>query len=75
MILQVLAHAAQRDFHGDTLGAQFIWIADARQHQQLRRVDDAAAKNDFAVGMRDDVLAALGIFDAGGTLAVEYGFA
>ena len=74
VVLQVLADAGQRYFHGDAVGAQFVRIADARQHQKLRRVDDAAAQDDFFPGVRGDVLAVLDIVDAGGALAVERDF-
>ena len=58
-------------FTGDVVGAQFVRIADAREHQELRRVDDAAAQNHFAPGVRRHRLAVLYIFDAGRALAVE----
>jgi hypothetical protein len=43
VVLQILADARQRHFHGDIVGAQLVRIADPRQQQKLRRVDDAAA--------------------------------
>ena len=56
------------------MGGEFVRFADAGQHQKLRRVDDAAAQDDFALGMRGDAFAALDIFDAGRAAAVEDDF-
>ena len=55
---------AARTLTGDAVRAQFVGIADAGQHQHLRRVDDAAAQDDFAIGMGDDRPAVADIFDA-----------
>ena len=44
VVLQVLADAWQPRLHRDTVLSQFIRVADARQHQQLRRIDRAAAR-------------------------------
>ncbi len=74
VVLQILADAGQRRLDGDVVGGEFGRIADARQHQKLRRVDDAAAQDHFALGMRGDGFAALDIFDAGGAAAVENDF-
>ena len=71
VVLQILADARQRHLHGDIVGAQFVRIADARKQQQLWRVDDAAAQNHFALGLRRHHLAVLQIFDARCALAIE----
>ena len=49
MILQILADAAQRDLHGDPVRVEFLRVADPGQHQQLRRIDDAAAEDRLAL--------------------------
>ena len=71
MILQILADAGQRHLDRDVVCGEFGRIADAGQHQQLRRVDDAAADNHLALGMRGDGGAMFGVFDACRALAVE----
>ena len=72
MVLQILADPAQRHFRVDAVRAQFLRIADAGQHQGLRRVDGAAGQNDLALGMRDLALAVLQILDADGARALEH---
>ena len=47
-VLQVAADAGQVDAHGDAVRAQLRGRADARQHQQLRRVEGAAAQDHLA---------------------------
>ncbi len=42
VILQILAHARQRHLAGDVVTRQLGRVADAREHEQLRRVDHAA---------------------------------
>ena len=71
MILQVLADAAQRHFRLDAVRAQFVRIADAGQHQGLRRIDRAARQDHLALRARDLALAVLQIFDADGARALE----
>ena len=72
MVLQILADAGQRRFHVMPWARELVRIADARQHQKLRRVDDAAAEDHFSFRMRGDGFAATDIFDAGGAAAVEH---
>src|SRR6266404_8907243 len=48
VILQVLAHARQRAHHVDAVGGELMLRADARQHQQLRRVDRTRAQDHLA---------------------------
>ena len=43
---------AQRRCDLDAVRAQLVGIADARQHQELRRVDDAAGEDHLALGAR-----------------------
>src|SRR5690606_1027463 len=48
VILQVAADARQRLTHTDTTFTQMIGRTDARQHQQLRRIERAAGKDHLA---------------------------
>ena len=72
MILQILADAGERHFCLDAVAAQLRGLADARQHQELRRVDGAAGEDDFACGIDLFGGPACGdVFDADGAMAVE----
>ncbi len=70
MVLQVLADR-QIDERGDADRAQMIGRADAGEHQNLRRVEGAAAEDDFALGIGVQRLAALFIVHAGGPVALH----
>jgi len=72
VILEILADPAQRHPHRDAVMAERVRIADAREHQKLRRVDDAAAQDHFALGMRGESRSALDEFDACGAASVEH---
>src|SRR2546423_12427709 len=48
VILQVLAHTRQLAHHVDAVGGELVSRADARQHQQLGRIDRTGAQNDLA---------------------------
>ena len=48
MILQVAANRLQVKQGRDAVALQLITIANAREHQQLRRIDSAARQYDFA---------------------------
>ena len=72
VVLQVVADARKRRLHGDAVLRQPVRIADAGQHQQLRRVDDAARKDDLARSASRHLLAAAVIFDADGAAPVEH---
>src|SRR5262249_40588287 len=58
MVLQALPDAGQGLYDRNAQPRQMLLRADARQHQQLRRVDGAAAQDDLARGMRFELLAA-----------------
>ena len=52
--------------------AQMVGVADAREHQELRRVDGAGAQDDFPGGGQPPGAAGRGaVGDAGGPTAVE----
>ena len=55
VVLQIAADTRQGHARRDALHAQREGIADSRQHQQLRRVDDAAREDHLTLGM-DKVL-------------------
>ena len=71
MILQVLSDARQMVHRGDAVLLQGRRVADAGQHQELRRLERAGAQDHLAP--RADLLrlVALPVFDADGALAVE----
>ena len=69
VVLQVLPDARQRHLRLDAGGAQRIGVADAGQHQHLRRVDHAAGEQHLAVGAHSVGVAAAAIFDADGAVA------
>ena len=48
MIVQVGAHARHVSHDVDAMGAQMIGGADSREHQDLRRFNDAGRDNDLA---------------------------
>lgn len=52
--------------------AQIVGIADLRQNQQLRRVDDAAGEDHLALGMSRDAFAAFEVFDPDRSPLVEH---
>ena len=51
MVLQVLAHAWQIGHLCDAVLCQRLLGSHARQQQQLRRIDGAAAQHDFTLGL------------------------
>jgi hypothetical protein len=58
-------HALERDGGRDAVALEvLLGIADARQHQKLRRVDDAACQDDLGLGTNEDALAVPEIFEA-----------
>jgi len=71
MVLQVGAHAAARHHGVDPVPAQLGLRPDARQHQQLRRVDGAPAQDHFARGPMAERRAPLRAGHADGALPVE----
>ena len=48
VILQVLAHTRQLAHHVDAVGGELVSRADARQHQQLGRIDRTGAQDHLA---------------------------
>src|SRR5262249_34124487 len=71
MIAQVLADAGQRLTDLDAERLQALGLADARQLEQLGRVDRAAAHHDVAPGSRLALRAVHRIAHADAALAVE----
>ncbi len=71
VVLQVLSDARQRMPERDAMPLQFVFGADAGQHQQLRRIDRAASQNHFPLGADIDRLAGLEISDAGCAFAFQ----
>ena len=49
MVLQTLAHPWRIPVHGNIQGPQLIPGPDARQQQQLRRLDGTGRNDDFAI--------------------------
>ena len=72
VLLQVLADAGQRMHHVDALRPQLVRVADARQHQQLRRAIRAGREDDFAVGLDRRVFAVVVVGHADRALAFEF---
>ena len=64
MLGKVLADARQVDEHRNAVLAQFVRRADARQHQELRRIVRAARQDHFARGGRIGRPALVQIFHA-----------
>jgi len=53
------------------VGPQHLGITDARQHQQLRRVDDPSRQDDFPIGQGCAGLVALQVLDPDRAVAFE----
>ena len=58
-ILEVRADARQRHARLDAVAAQHVGGADARQHEELRRIEGAARENDLARRVQRAPLAGL----------------
>src|SRR5205823_6172153 len=71
VVLQALPDAGQVLHDRDAERRQMLLRADPRQHQQLWRVDGAAAQNDLASGTRFERLAASAEGDADRVAASE----
>ena len=71
VILQVLADAGQGMHAPRCRAAQLVGGADARQHQQLRRIDGAGGEHDFALARATSMLAEPQVVHANGALALE----
>ena len=50
MVLQIGTHLGRIDPHRNTLRAQYRWGANARQLQNLRRLQSTCCQQDFAIG-------------------------
>lgn len=46
MVLEVSSHTFECNGGCDAMALEFLGIADARQHQKLRRIDNAACQDD-----------------------------
>ena len=71
MVLQVCADAGQIVDDPDAVFLQMPGRADAGEHEKLRRVDRAAAQDDFAAGVGGAQRAALPVFDAARAPSVQ----
>ena len=71
MVLQVLPDAGQMMHAGDAVLAKCGAVADARQHQQLRRLERAGGDDHLAPGADLLQLLALPVLDADRALALE----
>ena len=72
MVLQVFPHAWRSEPHIDPVRAQMVRIANAGEHQEVRRIDDAAREQQLAFGAGDALLSALLVFDAGRAAVLEH---
>ncbi len=72
VVLQVGADAGEVRNDRQVEPAQGVGLADAGQHQELRRIDRAAAQDHFAPGAREAHRAAAGVFDPDCAPAFEY---
>ena len=71
MVLQVLSDAGQMMNRCDAVFGKCGAVADAGQHQQMRGLKCAGAKDHFATRAQLAKLLALAVFDADRTLALE----
>ena len=75
MVLQVLADAGERHLHGDLMRGKLRGSPMPGEHQQLRRVDRAAAQDHLALGCNNAPLAVVDIFDADRAVLLRAGHA
>ena len=71
VVLQVAAHAGQRVAHGDAVALQLGAVADAGEHEQLRRVEGAGGQQHLAPGVQGLRLAVQQRLHAGGAAAIQ----
>ncbi len=71
MVLQVLPDPGQMMHAGDAVFGQCRAVADAGQHQEMRRLERAGGDDDLAAGADLLCLVALPVFDADRALAFE----
>ena len=65
VVLQVLADARAVGRHRDAMGAQVVGRADAREQEQLRRIDRTACQDHFPLGAGPGLGTASPVGDAG----------
>src|SRR6516164_5270676 len=71
MVLQILADAFECDARWDLLSTELLGIANARQHQKLRRVDDATRQHDLAFGTHGAPVSVLQHLDPDGAISLK----
>ncbi len=71
VVLQVRADAGNVRHRRDAELLQRVGVADAGQHQDLRRIDRAAGDDDFAARAHPDEPAVVQVLDADGARALE----
>ena len=71
MILEILPDALQRMAQFYAMPGQFLPRTDPGQHQQLRRVERAAAEHNFAPGTNLRQPLCIAVFDTGGAGVFE----
>ena len=71
MVLQIAAHGGTIHHDVDPVGLEMLGRADARQHQDLRRIERACRKNDPATGQQRLAFAPATNRNAGDTPALD----
>ena len=72
MVLQILSHARQIACDGNPQLDQVSRRPDARQHQELRRIDGAATQENFALAANDMALSAATVRDGDGASSLDH---
>jgi len=71
VVAEMGTDAGQRAAHGDAMSFQLRRVADAGQHQQLRRIDRTGADDDLASGYHLPHLAVAQEFNPDGLVALQ----
>ena len=71
MIAQIFAHARQGVADRDAMFGEQFWLPDAREFQQLRRVDTTGADDNLAAGPGLPLHAAQAVTHAETTAALQ----